>query len=73
MLYGHLNEGFVDPQRQEKDTGEGGGVSEVMLGKGSFRLREEPEVQKLAARKPSRSGRRPVRLQWHQPQSRMKL
>lgn len=46
MLYGHLREGFVDPQRQEKDTGEGGGVSEVMLGKGSFRLREEPEVQK---------------------------
>ena len=44
-----------------------------MLGKGSFRLREEPEVQKPGARKPSRSRRRPVRLQWYQPQSRMKL
>ena len=51
MLYGHLKEGFVDPQRQEKDTGEGGGVSEVMLEKGSFRLREEPEVQKPGCKK----------------------
>lgn len=50
MLYGHLREGF-DPQRQEKDTGEGGGVSEVMLGKGSFRLREEPKVQKPSGKK----------------------
>lgn len=51
MLYGHLGEGFVDPQRQEKDTGQGVGVSEVMLGKGSFRLREEPEVQKPGSKK----------------------
>lgn len=61
VLYGHLGEGLLILKRQEKDTGEGVGVSEMMLGKGSFRLREEPKC-KAWQQETLRSSGRPVRL-----------